>query len=43
MIGSPLIQREWSSLRAEFLSHRPFLEYVERVQADYETTNAAHG
>ena len=42
IIGSPLLQREWPSLRAEFLSHKNFLEYVERVQAEYKTSNAAH-
>jgi hypothetical protein len=42
IIGSPLMQREWASLRAEFLAHRPFLEYVESVQAEYKTATAAH-
>jgi hypothetical protein len=42
MIGSPLLQREWPSLRSEFVSHRAFLEYVERVQAEYKKANAAH-
>lgn len=34
MIASPLLQREWPTLRSEFLSHRKFLEYVERVQQE---------
>jgi hypothetical protein len=42
IIGSPLLQREWCSLRQEFLAHQDFLEYVERVQGQYKTTNAAH-
>jgi hypothetical protein len=42
IIGSPLFRREWKSLRGEFLSHTPFLEYVERVQAEYKKANAAH-
>jgi hypothetical protein len=40
MIGSPLLQREWTSLRTEFLCHQEFLEYVERVQAESRTSNA---
>jgi hypothetical protein len=39
IIGSPLLQREWPSLRTEFLSHQEFLEYVERVQAEGRTPN----
>jgi hypothetical protein len=42
IIGSPLLQREWSSLRQEFLSHQAFLEYVEQVQTQYKKANAAH-
>jgi len=42
IIGSPLFQNEWPFLRTEFLSHQPFLKYVERVQAEYKTANAAH-
>jgi hypothetical protein len=42
IIGSPLLQREWPSLRAEFLSHQTFLEYVEQVQTEYKCANAAH-
>lgn len=42
IIGSPLLQREWPFLRAEFLSHQNFLEYVEDVQVQYKTANAAH-
>jgi len=40
--GSPLWQREWLSLRTEFVSHPDFLEYVERIQAEYRTANAQH-
>lgn len=39
IIGSSLLQREWPTLRAEFLSHHEFLEYVERVQHEYKTSN----
>jgi hypothetical protein len=39
IIGSPLLQREWPTLRTEFLSHHEFLEYVERVQHEYKTLN----
>jgi hypothetical protein len=42
IIGSPLLQREWPSLRAEFLSHQSFLAYVERVQSECKSANAAH-
>ena len=42
IIGSPLLQREWPSLRTEFLSHQEFLEYVERVQAEYKISKAPH-
>ncbi|MFZ0307966.1 MAG: hypothetical protein WAL89_07320 [Candidatus Sulfotelmatobacter sp.] len=42
IIGSPLWQREWLSLRSEFVSHPDFLEYVQRIQADYKTSNAKH-
>jgi len=42
IIESPLLQREWFFLRQEFLSHHDFLEYVERVQAQYKTANAAN-
>ncbi len=37
--GSPLLQREWPTLRAEFLSHHEFLEYVERVQHENKASN----
>lgn len=33
MIASPLLQREWSSLRMEFVSHQEFLDFVEQIQA----------
>lgn len=39
IIGSPLLQREWPTLRTEFLSHRDFLEYVERVQNACKASN----
>ncbi len=42
IIWSPLWQREWLSLRSEFVSHPDFLEYVQRIQADYKTSNAKH-
>jgi len=42
IIGSPLVQREWPSLRAEFQAHQQFLGYVERAQAECKTANAAH-
>jgi len=42
MIASPLLQREWPSLCKEFLSHQPFLEYVERVQGGSKRAMAAH-
>jgi hypothetical protein len=42
IVGSPLFQREWPSLRAEFLSHREFLAYVERVQREYKTAKVTH-
>ena len=42
MIGSPLLQREWISLRSEFISHQDFLQYVEGIQAISRTSNAAH-
>jgi len=41
IIGSPLLQREWPRLRAEYLSHRDFLEYVERIQAEHKAPRAA--
>ena len=34
IIGSPLWQREWLSLRIEFASHPDFLEYVQRIQEE---------
>jgi hypothetical protein len=43
IIGSPLLQREWPSLRAEFLSHQDFLEYVEHVQDQFRASKAMHG
>ena len=42
IIASPLLRREWSALRTEFLAHRKFLEYVEDVQAQQKTATAAH-
>ena len=42
IIGSALLQREWSSLRKEFESHPDFLEYVERIQADHRFENSKH-
>jgi hypothetical protein len=42
IIGSPLWRREWLSLRTEFVSHPDFLEYVQRIQAEYKTPNAKH-
>jgi len=42
IIASPLVQREWPLLRTEFLSHREFLEYVERVQREFQISKAAH-
>jgi hypothetical protein len=42
VISSPLVRREWPTLRAEFLSHHEFVEYVERVQSKLETSKAAH-
>ena len=38
IVGSPLLQREWPTLRAEFESHKEFLAYVERVQKEYKTS-----
>ncbi len=35
MIASPLLLREWPSLRAEFQSHQRFLDYVEDVQGQF--------
>ena len=34
IIGSPLLQREWSSLKREFESHPDFRDYVKGIQAD---------
>jgi hypothetical protein len=42
IIGSPLCQREWLSLRPEFVSHPDFLEYVEHIQSEYRSANAQH-
>jgi hypothetical protein len=42
ILSSPLLRREWPSLRTEFLSHRDFLDYVERVQAECQIASAAH-
>jgi hypothetical protein len=42
MVASPLLQREWLSLRTEFMSHRDFLDYVERVQTEYNNSKATH-
>jgi hypothetical protein len=41
MIASPLLQREWPDLRAEYLSHQDFMEYVERIQAEKKVSRAA--
>jgi hypothetical protein len=41
MIASPLLQREWPRLRAEYLSHPDFMEYVERIQAERKASRAA--
>jgi hypothetical protein len=41
IIASPLLKREWASLRSEFMSHRDFLEYVEGVQAESQAASAA--
>ncbi len=37
MIGSPLLRREWQSLRREFLSHPTFLQFVDEVQSTTST------
>jgi hypothetical protein len=42
IIGSPLWQREWLSLRTEFVSHPDFLEYVQRIQTEYKTSTGQH-
>jgi hypothetical protein len=34
MIASPLLQREWGTLREEFVSHPEFREYVKSIQAE---------
>ena len=34
MIASPLLRREWSLLRNEFVSHLDFLNYVDQFQAE---------
>lgn len=39
ILGSPLLRREWPTLRTEFLSHHEFLEFVERVQRDCKSSN----
>jgi hypothetical protein len=39
ILASPLFQREWPSLRSEFVSHPDFLAYVERVQASCGAAN----
>jgi len=41
IIGSPLLQREWPLLRAEFLSHPDFLQYVENAQAKSKLSRTA--
>jgi hypothetical protein len=41
IIASPLLKRELPSLRPEFLSHKDFLDYVERVQAETQAATAA--
>jgi hypothetical protein len=41
MIAIPLLQREWPDLRAEYLSHQDFMEYVERIQAEKKVSRAA--
>jgi hypothetical protein len=35
IIGSPLLQREWPKLKAEYVSHPDFLEYVECIQVNH--------
>jgi hypothetical protein len=42
IIASTLVQREWPSLRTEFLCHQDFLDYVERAQAEFKSSKAAH-
>ncbi len=42
IVGSPLLQREWPSLRTEFVSHQDFLEFVERIQDEHRTSKATH-
>ena len=41
MIASPLLQREWPGLRAEYLSHPDFIQYVERIQTENKAPRAA--
>ena len=41
MIASPLLQREWRDLRAEYASHPEFREYVEGVQAENRASRVA--
>jgi hypothetical protein len=33
IVASPLVRREWSLLRSEFLSHAAFLEFVESIHS----------
>jgi hypothetical protein len=40
MIASPLMQRAWDDLQAEYVSHPDFMKYVERIQAEKKTTKA---
>jgi hypothetical protein len=42
MIGTPLLEREWQSLRPEFESHQEFLRYVDAIQSDCQRSKAAH-
>ena len=42
IIGSPLWQREWPSLRTEFESNNAFLQYVDDVQAKRRALGVAH-
>jgi hypothetical protein len=41
MIASPMLQRSWPLLRAEYLSHPDFIKYVERIQAQHRSSRAA--
>jgi hypothetical protein len=39
IIASPLVRREWSSLRPEFLSHPDFVQFVESIQLGAEISS----